>query len=190
MIISGSCTAVTCLVIFTLMAMHATRFSNPNEQTKYTLTPSFSTNLAKLSLPRIMRICLLLPLYSIFSFLSICFPNAYVYLEGWTEFFQGMALYTFLVLICDFLAPDDRRRVYFFMSMRIPKKGGGGQTGDGLAWLHVRSKPPWLLPSNTCLMLFPTENLVPCRAIPGGRFHSCHCHVHHTGPGDILPGQQ
>ncbi|KAJ5173351.1 hypothetical protein N7492_005944 [Penicillium capsulatum] len=118
MILSGSCTAVTCLTILTLMAMHATHFSNPKEQTK------------------IMRISLLLPLYSIYSFLSICFPNAYAYLETWTEFFQGLALYNFLFLLCDFLAPDERLRPYFFMSLKIPKWRGREQTRDGLAWLR------------------------------------------------------
>ncbi|KAJ5688771.1 hypothetical protein N7462_003163 [Penicillium macrosclerotiorum] len=116
MIFSGACTAITCLVIFALMFMHAIRYSNPNEQVK------------------IMRIAMLFPLYSILSFFAICFPNSYVYLVGWIEVFQGLALYNFLMLLCDFLAPNDRHRVYFFANLRIPSKTG--ETTDGLSWLN------------------------------------------------------
>jgi len=37
MILSGSCAAFACLVIFALMFMHATHLSKPNEQIKYVL---------------------------------------------------------------------------------------------------------------------------------------------------------
>ncbi|KAJ5594916.1 uncharacterized protein N7459_001124 [Penicillium hispanicum] len=131
MILSGSCAALTCLMMFILMTMHATRFSNPNEQLK------------------IMRICTLLPLYSIFSFLSICFPDADVYLEGWIEVFQGIALYWFLMLLCDFLAPNDRHRVHFFQSLQIPSRNG--QTTDGLTWLQRT----WF-----CVLQYPVVNFI------------------------------
>ncbi|KAJ5089734.1 hypothetical protein N7532_008418 [Penicillium argentinense] len=84
---------------------------------------------------RIMRIAIVLPIYSIFSFLSICFPDAYVYLIGWVEVFQGIALYSFLMLLCDFLAPNDRHKVYFFASLRIPSSYNKDKTTDGLSWL-------------------------------------------------------
>lgn len=38
MILSGSCAAFSCLVIFILMFMHATHLSKPNEQIKYVLS--------------------------------------------------------------------------------------------------------------------------------------------------------
>ena len=79
---------------------------------------------------------MLLPLYSILSFFSVCFPSAYVYLEGWTEFFQGIALYSFLMLLCDFLAPNDQHRIYFFAFLRIPKRTNPKVTTDGLSWLQ------------------------------------------------------
>ncbi|KAJ5595974.1 hypothetical protein N7450_002432 [Penicillium hetheringtonii] len=117
MILSGACTGITCLVIFSIMARHAMHLSDPNQQIK------------------IMRIAALFPLYSIYSFLSICFPNAYVYLVGWTLVFQGIALYSFLMLLCDFLAPNDRHRVEFFASLRIPQMYNKSKTTDGLSWL-------------------------------------------------------
>jgi hypothetical protein len=35
MILSGACTATTCLIILIVMIKHSLRFSNPNEQLKY-----------------------------------------------------------------------------------------------------------------------------------------------------------
>lgn len=40
MILSGACTACTCLLIFSLMAEHARRLSNPSEQIKYVYEPT------------------------------------------------------------------------------------------------------------------------------------------------------
>jgi hypothetical protein len=77
------------------------------------------------------------PIYSIFSLLSICFPDTYVYLNGWVKFFEGIAMYSFLMLLCDFLAPNDRHRVEFFASLRIPSKFDKSKTTDGLSWLKV-----------------------------------------------------
>lgn len=84
-----------------------------------------------------MRIATLFPLYTIYSFLSICFPNAYVYLVGWTKVFQGVALYWFLMLLCDFVVPNDQHRAEFFASLKIPKILSRTETIDGLSWLKV-----------------------------------------------------
>ncbi|KAJ5082264.1 hypothetical protein N7532_011307 [Penicillium argentinense] len=117
MILSGACTGITCLVIFMVMARHAMHLSNSNQQLK------------------IMRIATLFPLYTIYSLLSVCFPNAYVYLTGWTKVFQGVALYWFLMLLCDFVVPKDQHRAEFFASLRIPKRFSTTKTTDGLSWL-------------------------------------------------------
>ncbi|KAL3455171.1 organic solute transporter Ostalpha-domain-containing protein [Aspergillus heterothallicus] len=122
MILSAACTGVTCLVILTVMGRHAMHLSNSDQQVK------------------IMRIATLFPLYTIYSFLSICFPNAYVYLVGWTKVFQGVALYWFLMLLCDFVTPNDQHRAEFFASLRIPKPFSRTDTRDGLSWL----KSTWL----------------------------------------------
>lgn len=84
-----------------------------------------------------MRIATLFPLYTIYSLLSICFPNAYVYLVGWTKLFQGIALYWFLMLLCDFVVPKDRHRAEFFASLKIPKRYSTSKTTDGLSSLKV-----------------------------------------------------
>ncbi|KAE8154189.1 organic solute transporter Ostalpha-domain-containing protein [Aspergillus avenaceus] len=128
MIVSGACTAMVLLLTLGLMARHAMRMSNPNEQLK------------------IMRICNLIPSYQVLSFISICFPNSYIYLQGFTEVLQGVALYAFLMLLCDFMAPDDESKVKFFSALEIkrqwrPKKKRNGIAFLSLTWYSVLQYP-------------------------------------------------
>ncbi|KAF7627723.1 hypothetical protein COH20_008880 [Aspergillus flavus] len=128
MIISGICTAIVLILIFGLMGRHAMHMSNPNEQLK------------------VMRICNLIPSYQILSFISICFPNSYIYLQGFTEVLQGVALYAFLMLLCDFMAPNDKSKVEFFSSLEIkrqwqPKKKRNGLAFLSLTWYSVLQYP-------------------------------------------------
>jgi hypothetical protein len=84
-----------------------------------------------------MRICALLPAYSIFSFLAVCFPNAYVYLVAWLDLFQSIALCGFFFLLCNFLNPDEDARCMFLASYR-PKKGKmSSKNMNGLMWFQV-----------------------------------------------------
>ncbi|KAJ1716796.1 organic solute transporter Ostalpha-domain-containing protein [Aspergillus flavus] len=119
MIISGICTAIVLILIFGLMGRHAMHMSNPNEQLK------------------IMRICNLIPSYQILSFISICFPNSYIYLQGFTEVLQGVALYAFLMLLCDFMAPNDKSKVEFFSSLEIRRQWQSKKKRNGLAFLSL-----------------------------------------------------
>ncbi|KAE8164118.1 organic solute transporter Ostalpha-domain-containing protein [Aspergillus tamarii] len=119
MIVSGVSTAIVLILIFGLMGRHAMRMSNPNEQLK------------------IMRICNLIPSYQILSFISICFPNSYIYLQGFTEVLQGVALYAFLMLLCDFMAPDDRSKVKFFSSLETNRQWQPKKKRNGLAFLEL-----------------------------------------------------
>ncbi|CAG8218491.1 unnamed protein product [Penicillium salamii] len=119
-ILSGACAVFVCLVVVILMIMHATHFSNPCRQTK------------------IMRICALLPLYAIFSFLAIYFPNGYVYLVAWLDVFQAIALCAFFLLLCDFVSPSQEERAMFFAKLQ-PKKGkGSSKPMDGIAWFQKK----------------------------------------------------
>lgn len=86
-----------------------------------------------------MRICALLPLYAIFSFLAIYFPNGYVYLVAWLDVFQAIALCAFFLLLCDFVSPSQEERAMFFAKLQ-PKKGkGSSKPVDGIAWFQVGS---------------------------------------------------
>ncbi|KAK1763080.1 organic solute transporter Ostalpha-domain-containing protein, partial [Phialemonium atrogriseum] len=122
-ILSGSCATFACGIMLVHIIRHANHLSNPGEQVK------------------IMRIALLIPLNSLFSFLSICYPAAKVYLLPWLDVFQAHALASFFLLMCEFVSPSDDQRTIFFAAMAIPDKKApdGGQ--DGLAWYRKR----WIL---------------------------------------------
>ncbi|KAJ6005225.1 hypothetical protein N7451_003169 [Penicillium sp. IBT 35674x] len=136
MIISGACTAFVCIAIFSLMFWHATHLSKPREQIK------------------ILKICFLIPLYTITSFLSICYPHAFVYLSPWLELFQAVALGSFFLLLCEFISSDSQSDLdVFFIAFQPPPKKQGKAPVTGSAWFRV-SIPilsRWGLPSLTRL---------------------------------------
>ena len=84
-----------------------------------------------------MKIGCLIPFYSIFSFLSICFPKAYVYLDPWLDVFQSVALGSFFLLMCEFVSPSAEQRDVFFAALKVPDKKAAGGTGGGLVWYRV-----------------------------------------------------
>lgn len=84
-----------------------------------------------------MRIVNMLPSYSIVSYAAIVWPDSYVYLSEWVEVFQAIALYAFLMLLIDFLAPTDEERISFFASLRVRKTFKKGKYREGLSWLKV-----------------------------------------------------
>lgn len=81
----------------------------------------------------------MLPAFSVLSFLAIVFPNSYVYLEGWTEVFQAIALYAFHMLLIDFVAPTERKRDEFFGKLKVKKIFRKNQYREGISWLKVGS---------------------------------------------------
>lgn len=87
---------------------------------------------------RILRISLIIPFWSIFSFLSICFPTAQVYLHPWLEFVQSICLGTFFLLLCEFVSPSEQHRDVFFAALTIKDKKSETGTQDGLQWFRVR----------------------------------------------------
>ncbi|KAJ5348392.1 Organic solute transporter Ost-alpha [Penicillium brevicompactum] len=119
MIVSGICTAIVLFMTIGLMGRHAMLMSNPNEQLK------------------IMRVINMIPSYQLLSFLAVCFPNTYLYLQGFTEVFQGIALYAFLMLLCDFLAPTEQSKVEFFSSVETNRQWQPKKKRNGLAFLKL-----------------------------------------------------
>ncbi|KAK2060047.1 hypothetical protein LY76DRAFT_645023 [Colletotrichum caudatum] len=117
-ILSGSFTAASCLVIFSLMFLHATHLSKSNEQIK------------------ILRISLLIPFWSIFSFLAVCFPTAEVYLHPWLEFVQAICLGTFFLLLCEFVSPSAHHRDVFFAALTVKNKKAADGEENGLEWFR------------------------------------------------------
>jgi hypothetical protein len=84
-----------------------------------------------------MRICTLVPIYSLFSFLAICFPDSYVYLVPWLDLFQSLAMLAFFLLICEFISGNSDERASFFAALRVPKRRGSLEIVDGLLWFRV-----------------------------------------------------
>ncbi|KIW13181.1 hypothetical protein PV08_08368 [Exophiala spinifera] len=124
MAISGGCVAFSTLSILILIFRHATHFSRPNEQTK------------------ILKICTLIPVYSIGSWISIAKPNSYIYITPWLEFYQGIALGSFFLLLCEYVSPSAASRDVFFAALKVTEKKRRGQdsgTGvDGLEWYRKK----------------------------------------------------
>ncbi|EXF84053.1 hypothetical protein CFIO01_04913 [Colletotrichum fioriniae PJ7] len=140
MILSGSFAAASCLIIFTLMILHATHLSKSNEQIKsvnslVVIHNLATTEMAKLTVEnRILRISLIIPFWSIISFLSICFPTAEVYLHPWLEFVQSVCLATFFLLLCEFVSPSEQHRDVFFAGMTVKNKKAANGEENGLQW--------------------------------------------------------
>lgn len=84
-----------------------------------------------------MKICILLPLYTVTSFLSICFPRAYTFLAPWLEVFQAVALGSFFLLLCEFISKDSATEIdIFFVAFEAPQKKGKSHI-TGLEWFRV-----------------------------------------------------
>ncbi|KAH8696576.1 organic solute transporter Ostalpha-domain-containing protein [Talaromyces proteolyticus] len=119
-IVSGAFTAATCVTIFTLMAMHSINMTKSNEQVK------------------IMKICLMIPLYSLISFLSVYFPKAAVYLGPWQDFYESLAMGYFFLLLGVFISPSDQQRDLFFAAFRVPQKKNEDSPINGIEWYRKR----------------------------------------------------
>lgn len=117
--VTAGCAAFTTLSILALMARHAAHLSRPNEQLN------------------ILRICCYLPVLAVGLCLEAAFPDAYVYLTPWLDFFQAVALANFFLLMCQYVSPSDAQRDAFFAVFQVPARkgpccgGGGRRKRDG-----------------------------------------------------------
>lgn len=93
-----------------------------------------------------MRVALLIPLYSIFSFLCICFPVATVYLLPWLDIFQANSLVAYFLLLCEYVSPHHEERELFFAGLDIKDKRAPGGKADGVKWFRVNPGIPILAP--------------------------------------------
>ena len=144
-ILSGSCTAFTVLAMLVFILLHATHFSKPNEQFKCALVPDHRachSMAANMVFCRILKISLVIPFYAVFSFLSVVFPAAQVYISPWLDFIQAISLGSFFLLLCEYVSPSEAQRDVFFSAMTIPDKKSGTGTQDGLVWFRVRVPSP------------------------------------------------
>ncbi|KAF4984877.1 hypothetical protein FZEAL_30 [Fusarium zealandicum] len=113
MIIGGVCAGLSIITMMVFNQLHASHLSNPTEQVK------------------IMRIGNLITMFSLFSLLSVCLPKAAVYLHPWLGLFEGLALGSFFLLLCDYISPNRDQRDVFLAAKRE----------DGVKWFKTR----WVL---------------------------------------------
>ncbi|KAL4862733.1 organic solute transporter Ostalpha-domain-containing protein [Aspergillus spectabilis] len=128
MILSGACVGIVFLVICILMIRHATHLSKPREQIK------------------IMKSCLLLPLYSITSFLAIYFPTAAVSLTPWMEVYQALALGSFFLLLCEYIFAGHEGDMNTFFAAFDPPQKKGKEGLSGTKWLGKQWLAIWQYP--------------------------------------------
>lgn len=83
-----------------------------------------------------MKICSVIPVYSLVSFTSVCYPSAAVYLTPWQEFYESLALGYFFLLMCEYIAPSEQQRDVFFSALKVPQKKSPSR--DGIEWYRVR----------------------------------------------------
>ncbi|KAH8668627.1 organic solute transporter Ostalpha-domain-containing protein [Xylariales sp. PMI_506] len=97
-VISGICAAFATVSLAVLMFRHATHFSKPKEQAE------------------ILRISVFLPIYGIGSFIEVCAPTTYVYLQPWLEVVQSFALASFFLMMCRFLSNENASNTDVFLA--------------------------------------------------------------------------
>lgn len=134
-----------------------------------------------------MRVSLLVPLYSLFCFLSICFPTANVYLDPWLEVFQANSLCAFFLLMCDFISPSSEKRNDFFEKMTVlDKKSQAGKVG-GLSWFRVsRITCTYSIQSELQLTFPLLESLDSGLSVSNHCIAVGNCDRHFRGSGNLL----
>ena len=74
-----------------------------------------------------MRIGTLITMFALISFLSVCYPEAEVYIHPWLDPVEGFALGSFFLLLCDYVSPHQHEREAFFAAKQK----------NGLKWFKV-----------------------------------------------------
>ncbi|KAF2235742.1 DUF300-domain-containing protein [Viridothelium virens] len=126
---------ISVLIGFYLIMMHATHYLKPWEQ------------------KHIIRILLMIPVYSFVSFLSYVFYTKAIYFEVIRDCYEAFAIAAFFTLLCNYIAPNLHDQKEFFRTL-IPKNWfweffwlqrltGGQDKGplrrpkSGLTWFNV-----------------------------------------------------
>lgn len=100
---------------------------------------------------RILRISLLIPTYSLFSFLSITYPTAHVYLQPWLEVFQANSLAAFFLLMSEFISDSHQQRDIFLATLEIRDKKSPNGVMHGIVWFRVSRRNARQNYSVTCI---------------------------------------
>ena len=76
-----------------------------------------------------MKICFMLPVFSVLSFLGVTFPNAYAYLDPWRDVWEAIAIGSFFLLLCEFVSPSPDFRDVFFAALEVPQSRKNREKG-------------------------------------------------------------
>ncbi|KAF4549248.1 Organic solute transporter Ostalpha-like protein 1 [Elsinoe fawcettii] len=135
LIISAVFGLISVIVALWLIFRHATHYSKPTEQ------------------KHIIRILLMIPVYSTVSFLSYLHYRHAIYYEVLRDCYEAFAIASFFTLMCHYIAPDLHEQKEYFRSLRpvnwfwsvfgLQKCTGGRDRGllrvprSGLTWFNV-----------------------------------------------------
>ena len=134
-------TAVTCLISGALLLLHATHFSNPREQTQSVLSNSKKLEClleeADWSIPSILRIASLVPLYAILYFISGTALESAIYVQPWADVYEAYSLASYFLLLVSYLVPEPERRDSHFEQLELQDYKGKVLSGGSSKWFRV-----------------------------------------------------
>ena len=136
-----------------------------------------------------MKICLLIPLYSIISFLSLCLPSIYIYVNVWFSYFEAIALATFFLLMCEFISETHSERELFFSALEIHGRKGHVTTGYGsVVWYRVIGRN-FIFQGYLMMLTGFSEKMALSFSISCRSARSGYCNRRNSGFWGLLPGQ-
>jgi hypothetical protein len=109
-----------------------------NHESSISISALTDHSYSSLTSPRILKICLVIPYYSLTSFLSICFPKIFVFINAWFSYIEAVSFATLFLLLCEYISPSESERELFFAALEIKQKNGPALKGnETLAWYRV-----------------------------------------------------
>ncbi|KAG9663785.1 DUF300-domain-containing protein, partial [Aureobasidium melanogenum] len=135
LVISAVFALISVIIAFFLIYKHATHYSKPWEQ------------------KHIIRILLMIPIYSTVSFLSYLYYKHSIYFEVLRDCYEAFAIASFFTLLCNYIAPNLHEQKDYFRQVQpinwfwgvfgLQKCTGGKDKGilriprSGLTWFNV-----------------------------------------------------
>ena len=154
LIISAVFGLISVFVAWYLIFRHATHYSKPWEQKQYVLDQA-RMFLCSDCLTSIIRILLMIPIYSTVSFLSYLYYLHAIYFEVLRDCYDAFAIASFFTLLCHYIAPNLHDQKDYFRTLTpvnwfwgvfgLQKCTGGENKGilrrprSGLTWFNVSS---------------------------------------------------
>ena len=84
-----------------------------------------------------MKIIGIIPLYAIFSYIGILWPQSWWSIEPWLSLVESVAMATFFLLMLEYVSHQENERDLFFSALDLRDKKGKGPKGGNLVWYRV-----------------------------------------------------